>query len=131
MFRTNILVWAGVAVQRQKLGGQAKLSLSIRCLNTRIRSTCQDLIYFDQWSEEEAKRHSSQLEMDAAVRSIKHFMLKKDAWNTQWLHKSDSTTVVSYLNKKGGKKPELDHMAVDLWEFCLEWKILSCSGRSI
>ena len=86
-------------------------------------ATCQNLIFYDQWSEEEAKRHSSQLEMDAAVRAIRHFVLKKGAKNTQWLHKSDSSTVVAYLNKQGGKKPELNQMAEDLWEFCLERKI--------
>ena len=37
-----------------------------------------------------------------------------------WL---DNTTAIAYINNMGGKRPELDRLAREIWDWCLEAKI--------
>lgn len=83
----------------------------------------QDLSTFDQWKPEERGRHSTIQELDAAARTVKHFVLKRKASNMVWMHQTDNSVAVSYINKQGGAKEHLNAIAQDLWEFCLERSI--------
>ena len=52
--------------------------------------------------------------------SHKKFLLEKKVENGILLHQSDNSMVVSYLNKQGGRIPELSKPVQELWDFCLE-----------
>ena len=82
-------------------------------------ATCEDLILFDQWSPEEALRHSTTLEMDAAARAIKHFILVRQASNTTWFHKSDNTTVVSVHKQARGQEVSLERPCRGIFGSCV------------
>ena len=72
------------------------------------------------WESEWQNRHSTILETLAASRVIQEIVLEEDLQNGILLHQTDNTTAVSYLNKQGGKIPEISEIAESTWDFCLE-----------
>ncbi|KAL5004784.1 hypothetical protein ScPMuIL_018240 [Solemya velum] len=71
------------------------------------------------WSPLEKLQHVNCLEMEAVIRSVKHFLPKLQ--NKNVLIHSDNTTVVQYINKQGGTKSQsLCQKAWALWLMALE-----------
>ena len=71
------------------------------------------------WSNEFKNKHINILELEAVLRTIKHFsqVLK----NKQVLIRTDNTTIVQYINKQGGTRSmELCILTWKLWNFALQ-----------
>ncbi|XP_066300381.1 uncharacterized protein [Branchiostoma lanceolatum] len=76
-----------------------------------------------EWSSLEGHRHINQLEMLAATLAVKSFC--KDRTNVSVRIKSDNSTVVSYINRRGGtRSPALSTLALELWSYCVERSLL-------
>jgi len=92
-------------------------------------SRAGDYITAQVWEEDRLGRHSTRLETWAAVRVIREFILHRNLKNGVLLHESDNTTTVSYLNKQGGRIPEISEEVEELWNFCLERNIVIHSNH--
>ncbi|XP_078608493.1 uncharacterized protein LOC144880269 [Branchiostoma floridae x Branchiostoma japonicum] len=76
-----------------------------------------------RWSVRERARHINQLEMMAATFAVQSFC--KDKVNSAVRIKSDNSTVVAYINRRGGTKSSvLADLALNLWSFCVERGLL-------
>jgi len=76
-----------------------------------------------RWSRAERGQHINQLEMLAVFLALKAFC--KDRANCTVRVKSDNSTVVSYINRRGGtRSPALSNLALSLWDYCVERSIL-------
>ncbi|XP_064635165.1 uncharacterized protein LOC135492550 [Lineus longissimus] len=83
--------------------------------------TCQNRETGGNWGLEERTRHINQLELMAALFTIKAFCT--DAFDQHILIKSDNTTTVVYINHMGGRKKECNAIARELWMWCTERKL--------
>lgn len=68
------------------------------------------------WSGNEQIRHINELELTAALFTIKTFCSKMT--NKHILIKVDNTTCVVYINLMGGRKEGCNHIARQIWEWC-------------
>ena len=74
------------------------------------------------WSEAERSLHINQLELLAALFSLKSF--SKDLFNARVLLRLDNTTAISYINRMGGVQfPHLNAIALDIWQYCESKKL--------
>lgn len=74
------------------------------------------------WSEEERKLHINHLELKAVHLSVQKFLPHLKGQNL--LIRSDSTTVVQYLNKQGGtRSPQLCLLTWDLYQMAIKNEI--------
>lgn len=69
------------------------------------------------WAENE-EHHIGYLELLATLKALHHLPL--DFRNAQVNFVVDSVTAKAYLNKLGGRVPELDHLARQIWSFLEE-----------
>ena len=69
-----------------------------------------------KWSEEDKKFHINYLELKAAFLSIKFFC--KNVSNEHIHLFVDNTVALKYISKMGGRKPMLNTLAKELWEWC-------------
>jgi hypothetical protein len=77
-----------------------------------------------EWSSEQTLLHNNYLEALAATEVIKNFILEEDLRDCSLLHKSDNTVAVSYINKQGGRIPEISKPIEKVWSLCLERRII-------
>ena len=71
------------------------------------------------WSVAQKKLHINVLELEAVFLTLKHFQSILRGQNV--LVRSDSTTVVQYLNKQGGtRSPQMCYRTWDLWNWAIE-----------
>ena len=71
------------------------------------------------WSVAQKKLHINVLELEAVFLALKHFQSILRGQNV--LVRSDSTTVVQYLNKQGGtRSPQMCYRTWDLWNWAIE-----------
>ena len=73
------------------------------------------------WSQEELSWHINLKELTAVLFTLK--ALCSDINCTHVHVKSDNTTTVSYINKKGGKKASLNTTARDIWFWAISREI--------
>lgn len=72
-----------------------------------------------RWSSAESGQHINCLEMSAVWLGLKSFF--SDSRNMSIGVKTDSSTVVSYINKFGGMQSvSLDRLAGSIWEWCFQ-----------
>ena len=73
-----------------------------------------------RWSLREQMLHINALELKAIKLALYAYLPLQDRARHVRI-KSDNTTAISYLNKKGGTHSMiLNDMAVDIWEFCID-----------
>lgn len=76
------------------------------------------------WSQEEAKNHINWLELKAAFVGIQAFT--QDRSNIHLHLLIDNTVAITYLNPMGGTRSySLCHLALSIWNWCLERKLYS------
>ena len=74
---------------------------------------------FGAWSSSEEELHINSLECLAVVFAFNCFF--RYSYNCNVLIRSDSSTVVAYINKQGGTiSPSVCDLALELWEFCID-----------
>lgn len=74
-----------------------------------------------EWSVEEQESHINILELKACQLTIQSFCKKVEKQHVRIY--MDNTTSCSYITKFGGKKPELDSIARDIWNWCIKKQI--------
>ena len=80
---------------------------------------CQGTLTGGRWSEEEEHLHINELELLAALFSLKAFL--KHARDISVLLKSDNVTTVAYINHLGGTKSKiLVNISKNIWLWCLQ-----------
>lgn len=111
-------------------------SIVIPRSNRRIESDssgsgwgCHDVTHnvkmHGQWSDSEKLLHINYLELKAAFLALKY--LCSSARNEHIQLYLDNTTAIKYISKMGGRKPQLNELAKDIWLWCIERSILiSC-----
>ena len=78
---------------------------------------------FGAWSPSEEGLHINVLECKSVLFGFQCFF--RYTYNCDILIRSDSSTVVSYINKQGGTvSPLVCDVALELWEFCIARKIV-------
>lgn len=83
---------------------------------------CQGTRTGGPWSSAEKSMHINCLELLAASLAVKCFARGRE--NIAIHLKMDNTTALTYINKLGGTvSPELNHLAKQLWLWCLERNI--------
>lgn len=76
-----------------------------------------------QWSQGESQLHINCLELLAGAFAIKTFARSKTQMKVRLL--IDNISAAHYINRmEGTKSPILARLAIDLWEWCLQHKIL-------
>ena len=80
-----------------------------------------------EWSIMEQESHINVLELKACQLTLQSFC--KDKQNLHVRIYMDNTTSCSYILKYGGKVPELDAMAREIWFWCLERNIHLSAGH--
>ena len=74
------------------------------------------------WTEKEKQHHINFLEMEAVLRTIKHFLTHLKGKNV--LIRCDNSTVVQYINRQGGTKSiQLCLKTWELWKLAIEHQI--------
>lgn len=69
------------------------------------------------WNEEEQSFHINRLELKAALFALKCFA--NGLRDCDILLRTDNTTTVAYINKKGGVQfPKLNEVAREIWDWC-------------
>ena len=77
---------------------------------------------FGFWSPSEMEDHINILEFSAVTFAFKCFF--RSSYNMSILIKSDSLTVVAYINKQGGtSSARLCDMALEFWDYCISRKL--------
>ena len=74
-----------------------------------------------EWSAMEQESHINVLELKACQLTLQSFC--KDMNHVHIRIFMDNTTSCSYINKFGGKTPELDSLARDIWFWCIDRNI--------
>jgi len=70
------------------------------------------------WTAEEREEHNNWREFKAAMIAIIHFANRFN-WNNRTLQlKSDNQVTLAYLNKLGGRVPNLNQLSIHLHNFC-------------
>ena len=78
---------------------------------------------FGFWSQKESKLHVNILELKAVLFLFQCFF--RQSSNCSILIRTDSSTVVAYINKQGGScSARLCSIALKLWEFCIQRNIM-------
>ena len=72
---------------------------------------------FGDWSKQEKELHINELECKAVLFAFQCFF--RTTFKCNILIRSDSSTVVSYINKQGGSSPLLCDISLEIWEFCI------------
>ena len=89
-----------------------------------------NLVVQGQWSLEEKSWHINCLELEAVIRSVKHFLPRLKGQCV--LIRSDNTTVVQYINKQGGTKSSiLCQKAQELWQIFIQNQIEAKSAHIV
>ena len=65
------------------------------------------------WTRDEKERHINELELMAALLTLKTFC--RDMRRVHVLIKIDNTTAVNYINNKGGRKEGCNEIARQIW----------------
>lgn len=75
-----------------------------------------------RWTEQESQKHINVLEMLAVSLGLKSFFSKKH--NVHIQVRTDNTCTVAYINAMGGiKSVECNHLAVEIWSWCIDRNI--------
>ena len=75
-----------------------------------------DVEFSGIWSKEDKKYHINYLELKAAFLCLKFFC---DNASNEHIHLfMDSTVALKYISKMGGRKPLLNSLAKQIWEWC-------------
>lgn len=75
-----------------------------------------DMEFSGSWSEQEKQNHINYLELKAAFLCIKFFC--EDVTNEHIYLFLDNTVALKYISKMGGRKPLLNRLARQLWQWC-------------
>lgn len=71
------------------------------------------------WTQSEQKLNINRLELIAAFLALKSFA--QEYKDCEILLRVDNTTAIAYINRMGGVRyPELDRLARNLWNWCVE-----------
>ena len=85
-------------------------------------AVCKDETIGGRWTSGEATAHINILELQAAFFALKSFVSEES--NTHVQFQIDNTTAVSYVNNMGGiQSPELNMLALDIWEWAIDRSI--------
>ena len=76
---------------------------------------------FGSWSSSEEELHINSLEFKSVLFGFQCFF--RSTYNCCILIRSDSSTVVAYINNQGGSSPLLCDLALELWDFCINRNI--------
>ena len=76
---------------------------------------------FGGWSSSESEFHINVLECKSVLFGFQCFF--RHTFNCSILIRSDSSTVVAYINNQGGSSPILCDLALELWDFCIKRNI--------
>ena len=82
---------------------------------------------FGGWSCFERTLHINILECKSVLFAFQCFF--RSIYNCNILIRSDSSTVVAYLNNQGGSSPFLCDIALEIWDFCISRKITIVSSH--
>ncbi len=72
----------------------------------------------DLWTKEESEEHNNWKELTGAARAITHFAHQFQWRDKRLLIKTDNTVTLAYLNRLGGKIPNLNRVVINLHQFC-------------
>ena len=89
--------------------------------------TCLNEKTVGRWNEHESCHHINYLELLGAFFALQSFADKVCNKSVQLL--LDNTTAVSYINNMGGKQPQLNALASDIWHWCLKRQIWLSSSH--
>jgi hypothetical protein len=117
---TNFKEWNGKPIHQQESSWTTISDSSGTAFGGRSHFT----LLAHSWEEELEGRHSTLLETIAAARVIKEVVEEENLREGVICHLSDNTTTVSYLEKQGGRVPEISQVVEGLWEFCLDRGII-------
>ena len=110
----NINTWNGRCLQTPS----PELEIETDASQSGWGAYCQGSLTGGRWSTEEKALHINELELLAALFSLKAFL--KEVKHTSVLLKSDNTTTIAYINHLGGTKSRtLVKISKDLWSWCL------------
>jgi hypothetical protein len=86
-------------------------------------ATCNDQTIRGHWTLEERKEQINTLELRAILLTVKAWLREKR--NIHVHFRADNVTAVAHINKMGGTRSKtLTEVAKEIWDFCLERKIL-------
>lgn len=115
---TEMVKWNGKTV----LSTEPDMVIESDASNLGWGASCQDTSTGGPWSEEESLWHINCLELLAATLALKTFAKSKRGLSV--LLKTDSSTVVAYINNQGGTvSKNLVSLTRKLWMWCLERNI--------
>ena len=115
---TEMVKWNGKTV----LSTEPDMVIESDASNLGWGASCQDTSTGGSWSEEESPWHINCLELLAATLALKTFAKSKRGLSI--LLKTDSSTVVAYINNQGGTvSKNLVYLTRKLWMWCLERNI--------
>jgi hypothetical protein len=117
---TSFKEWNGKSIHQEESKWTTISDSSGTAFGGRSRFT----LVAHSWEEELEGRHSTLLETIAASRVIKEVVEEENLREGVICHLSDNTTTVSYLEKQGGRVPEISQVVEGLWEFCLDRGII-------
>ena len=80
------------------------------------RDVTNDTEYSGKWSDDDKKFHINYLELKAAILCVKYFC--KNVANEHTHLFIDNTVALKYISTMGGRKPLLNVLAKELWEWC-------------
>jgi len=85
-------------------------------------TVCGDQEIGGRWTTTETTNHINILELQAAFFALKSFC--SHTYNTHIQLQIDNTTAVSYINNMGGSKSlQLNDLAIEVWEWCIQHHI--------
>ena len=115
IMRQDLSWWAENATQVHKVihRGQPSVQIFSDSSNTAWGGVYGDQSTGGPWAGEECGWHINVKELMAAFFTLKAFC--SDFRDTHVRLNVDNTTSVVYINKQGGKKPQLNDIARDMW----------------
>ena len=75
------------------------------------------------WTKQEVAQHINHRELLAVLKVLHHFVLTMNLTNTTIKVMSDNIVTVAYLNKTGGRIPELNYIMTPIWDLCKQLRI--------
>ena len=120
-WRDNLDAWNGKSL----ISGTPNLIIETDASRKGWGTFCMGVSTGGQWSQGESKLHINCLELLAGAFAIMTFGKSKAQMKVRLL--MDNVTAAHYINRMEGggtKSPALARLAIDLWEWCLQHKIL-------
>lgn len=80
-----------------------------------------DRVFSGCWTQKDKENHINYLELKAAFLCLKFFC---EAVSKEHIHLYlDNTVAIKYLSKMGGRKPQLNKLAKEIWSWCEQREI--------